>query len=186
MARFAPVLAAFFLVAPGLAEAQIADAATARSELDALQHESEGVYSGLADVRRHLRGLGIYGLDEMGSARLVLTFEDHFGGLAPVSATFALDGARLFTSMDAAQIESGAIYAGPVPSGPHVLTMELRYRGDVLYTTGYRTTITSSYAFGTSLDRTTHLRVIGHDTSVFAAPADRWTVDYATETDPRE
>lgn len=186
MVRFVPLFAVLVLAAPTLAHAQVADAASAREELEQLHRDSGEVASGLAEIRRHLLGLHVRGMDEIGAARLVLTFEDHFSGVTPLSASFALDGERLFASSDAAQIEAGAIYAGPVPSGPHVLTLELRYRGDVLYTTGYRTVITSSYAFGTSLDRTTHLRVIGHDTGVLAAPEDRYDVDFATETDPVE
>lgn len=184
--RVALALSLVSIAAPAAAQDTPTDTPSAQASLTALQHQSEEVESGLADVQRRLMLLGVRGMDETGAARLVLTFEDHFVGLAPLSATFALDGARLFTSTDRAQIEHGAIYAGPIPSGPHVLTLEMRYRGDVLYTTGYHVTITSSYAFGSTLDRTTHLRVIGHDTSIFAAPPERWTVDYVTETDPAE
>lgn len=192
MTRSATLALAVLLVsAPAAAQSSVVaspptDDASAAAQLRTLGHASEEVSSGLADVHRRLMLLGVRGMDEMGAARLVLTFEDHFVGLAPLSATFALDGARLFTSSDPAQIEHGAIYDGAVPSGPHVLTLELRYRGDILYTTGYRIGMTSSYAFGTSLDRTTRVRVIGHDTGVFAAPPDRWTVDFVNETDPAE
>jgi len=164
----------------------IADDADAHHELVSLQHGAESVSSGLADVQRQLMLLGVRSIDEIGAARLVLTFEDHFVALAPVSASFALDGARLYASSDPAQIENGAIYSGPVPSGTHVLTLDLRYRGELLYTTSYRIDITSSYAFATPFGRTTHVRVIGHDRDLFAAPPDRWRVDFVTEADPAE
>lgn len=171
---------------PAAAQDAPTDTLTATSALTSLQHQSEEVESGLADVRRRLMLLGVRGMDERGAARLVLTYEDHYVGLAPLSATFSLDGQRLFTSTDPARIEQGAIYAGAVPSGPHVLTLEMHYRGEMLYTTGYHVAITSSYAFDTTLDRTTRIHVIGHDTSLFAPPPDRWTVDYLNETDPVE
>ena len=49
----------------------------------------------------------------------------------------------------------------------------------------FKVTIPESQVDST-LDRTTHVRVIGHDTGIFAAPPDRWTVDYVNETDPAE
>lgn len=159
-------------------------AASAHDELARLHRSSEEVESGLADVRRRLALMGVRGMDGLGgAARLVLTFEDHFAGLTPISAAFALDGQRLYTSADAAQIERGAIFTGAIPSGPHVLTLELRYRGDILYTTGYQATITSSYTFQTSLGQTTRLRVIGHDTGPLAPFEERWTIGFETETE---
>ena len=173
-------------LAPASSSAQEASTAFASSQLRTLQHDSEEVESGLAAVRRELLSVGVRGNDSILAAHLVLTFEDHFALLSPISATFALDGVRLFTSTDRAEIESGAIYSGAIPSGPHVLSLELRYQGDVLYTTGYRYAITSSHVFGTTLGRTTHVRVIGHDRDVVAAPADRYGIEYATTTDPVE
>ena len=178
-----------FVLALGAAPASaqtITDDASAADSLRELQHGAESVSSGLAEVQRSLLGIRWRGADEVGSARLVLTYEDHFVGLTPIAARFSLDGQSIYTTTDAAAIERGQIYAGPIPSGPHVLTMELRYRGDILYTTGYRIALRSSYGFATPLDRTTHVRVIGHDRSPFAAPPDRWTVDFAAETDPTE
>src|ERR1700760_1081870 len=108
---------------PASAQA-IADDASAQGALRDLQHGAEAVSSGLADVQRSLLGIRWRGADEIGSARLVLTYEDHFSGLAPVAARFSLDGQSIFASTDAAQIENGAIYSGPLPSGQHVLTLE--------------------------------------------------------------
>lgn len=184
MARFSSLsvlLALSALASPAAAQSAIEP----HAQLVTLEHESEEVQSGLAAIRRELMRMGLRSTDEMGAARLVLTLEDHFVGLSPVSAMFSVDGQPLFHSSDRAEIEGGAIFTGAIPSGPHILSVRLEYRGDVLYTTGYHTRIVSSYAFDTTLGRTTHVRVIGHDTSVLAAPPDRWTVDYAVETDPR-
>lgn len=188
MVRSSPALAALLLLlalpsARAAAQAPIGSDESAQLELQRLHRSSEEVTSGLADVRRRLALLGVRGMDGLGgAARLVLTFEDHFTGASPLAASFALDGQRLFTSTDAAQIEHGAIFAGAIPSGPHVLTLELRYHGDVLYTADYQSTITSSYAFQTSLGQTTRLRVIGHDTSLLAPYDERWTIGYETDT----
>lgn len=192
MARRTPTLAALLILlalpsARAEAQSAVASDESAQQELQRLHRSSEEVTSGLADVRRRLSLLGVRGMDELGgAARLVLTFEDHFTMIAPLSAMFSLDGQRIFTSADPQQIEGGAIFTGAIPSGPHVLTLELRYRGELLYTTQYETTFTSSYAFQTSLGQTTHLRVIGHDTSLLAPIPDRWTIGYETETAPTE
>jgi hypothetical protein len=179
------VFALAFMLAPLPTFAQTADASPAE-QLRRLDHQALEVGSGLAAVRRELLALGVRGNDTIGAAQLSLRFVDHFVALSPVSATFSLDGQRLFTSADAHQIELGEIYTGAVPSGPHVLSVDLRYRGEVLYTTGYQFHFTSSYSFDAPLDRTTHIEVIGHDRDMFAAPDQRYGLEYSLTSDPTE
>lgn len=173
----------------GVARAQSADPddpMSPHAQLRTLSHEAQEVSSGLAAIRRELGLLQLREMDDVGAAQLELTLEDHFFGMTAVSAMFSIDGAVLYQSSDPAQIETGHVFTGAITSGPHVLSVELVYRGDILYTTGLRARIRSSRVFDTSLGRTTHVRVVGHDTGVLAAPPTRWTVDYAIETDPAD
>jgi hypothetical protein len=161
------------------------DRATADVQLEAMRHDLGEVEDGLFRVREALMLMTVRGVSETGAARLVLTFEDHFVGLTPTSATFSLDGTPIFATTVAARIEAGAIYQGPIPSGPHVLTLALDYQGDVLYTTGYRVHIDSSETFTTEMGETVRVRVIGHDEGPLVPLEDRATVDYVVATDPR-
>jgi hypothetical protein len=160
------------------------DRATADVRLEAMRHDLGEVQDGLFRVREALMLMGVRGVTETGAARLVLTYEDHFLGLSPTAATFSLDGEPIFATTEAARIEAGEVYQGAIPSGPHVLTLSLDYRGDVLYTTGYRLHIESSETFSTSMGETVRVRVIGHDVGPLAPLEDRATVDYVIATDP--
>jgi hypothetical protein len=162
------------------------DRATADVQLEAMSHELGAIEDGLFRVREALLLMNVRSITETGAARLVLTYEDRFAGLTPLSATFSLDGSPIFTTTEATRIEGGAIYQGAIPSGPHVLTLSLDYQGDVLYTTGYRVHIESSETFGASIGETVRVRVLGHDASPLAPLQDRATVDYVVSTDPAQ
>ena len=187
--RFTWLALALFLV--GLAEPSAAaaqpdtalDRAAAEVQLESMRSELGEVQDGLFRVREALMLLGVRSITETGAARLVLTYEDHFAGLAPTAATFSLDGVPIFSTTEAARIEAGAIYQGAIPSGTHVLTLALDYRGDVLYTTGYRLRIASSETFRTAIGETVRVRVIGHDRGPLAPIEERATIDYAISTD---
>lgn len=184
---FAIALCLVAVLGPEVAAAQqepSMDRATADVQLEAMQHELGEIEDGLFRVREALLMMNVRSITETGAARLVLTFEDHFVGLAPTAATFSLDGMPIFSTTEAARIEAGAIYQGAIPSGPHVLTLALDYRGDVLYTTGYRLRIESSETFSTRMGETVRVRVIGHDVGPLVPMEERATVDYVISTDP--
>ena len=87
----AMVLVLVTVSAPAAALAQEApmDRATADVQLESMRHELGTIDDGLFRVREALMLMGVRSITETGAARLVLTYEDHFAGLAPTVATFS-------------------------------------------------------------------------------------------------
>ncbi len=88
------------------------------------------------------------------------------------SVRVALDGKPVFSRQDITSAKEARkrhwpIFSGPVPPGPHVLTVELRWRGYghgvFNYLRGYRFRVLSSFSFQATEGTKTTIRVIAYE-----------------------
>lgn len=88
-----------------------------------------------------------------------------------ISAAYYLDGAPIFKKVD---LEGGLdekdefeIYSGNVVPGPHLISVQLQYRGHGFgifsYLEGYRFNIKSSYSFNAEEGKITDIKVVGYE-----------------------
>ncbi len=88
------------------------------------------------------------------------------------SVRFALDGKPVFSRQDITSAKEARkrhwpIFSGPIPPGPHVLTVELRWRGYghgvFKYLRGYRFRVLSSFSFQATEGTKTTIKVIAYE-----------------------
>jgi len=88
-----------------------------------------------------------------------------------ISAAYYLDGAPIFKKVDTegglGEREEFEIYSGNVVPGPHLISVQLQYRGHGFgifsYLEGYRFKIKSSYSFNAEEGKITDIKVVGYE-----------------------
>jgi hypothetical protein len=96
-----------------------------------------------------------------------------------ISVRYALDGKGLYGKEDIgdtklAKAKKVPIFAGPIPPGPHVLTVELKWRGHgygvFSYLRGYRFRVLSSHSFRATEGTETYIRVKAYEKGNMTTP----------------
>ena len=105
--------------------------------------------------------------------QLVVVLDHRMGSsFRLTSVRFALDGKPVFSRQDIVDAKEATrrhwpIFTGPVPPGPHVLTVELRWRGYghklFSYVRGYRFKVLSSFSFKAAEGTETQIRVVAYE-----------------------
>jgi len=88
-----------------------------------------------------------------------------------ISAAYYLDGAPIFKKVDLEgsldEKKEFEIYAGNVVPGPHLISVQLQYRGHGFgifsYLEGYRFKVKSSYSFNAEEGKITDIKVVGYE-----------------------
>lgn len=108
----------------------------------------------------------------VGGAQSVLVFQNRMSqSYLLVKATFALDGAPIFSRIDEegdlGREQDFEIYNGSIVPGEHTLTVNLEYRGHgygvFSYLRGYRFRVRSTYAFTVPEGRQATIQVVGYE-----------------------
>lgn len=96
-----------------------------------------------------------------------------------ISVRYALDGKGIYGKEDIgdtklAKAKRTPIFSGPIPPGPHVLTVELKWRGHgygvFSYLRGYRFRVLSSHSFRASEGTETYIRVRAYEKGNMTTP----------------
>jgi hypothetical protein len=96
-----------------------------------------------------------------------------------ISVRYALDGKGIYGKEDIgdtklAKAKRTPIFSGPIPPGPHVLTVELKWRGHgygvFSYLRGYKFRVLSSHSFRASEGTETFIRVRAYEKGNMTTP----------------
>jgi len=106
-------------------------------------------------------------------AQLIVVLDHKMGSsFVLTSVRFAMDGKPVFsrpdiTSSREANRHHWTIFSGPVPPGPHVITVELKWHGNghrvFGYLRGYKFRVLSSFSFKAAEGTQTQIRVIAYE-----------------------
>ncbi len=131
----------------------------------------------------------------VGGAQSVLVFQNRMSqSYQLVKATFALDGAPIFTRIDEegdlSEQEEFEIYNGSIVPGEHTVTVNLEYRGHgygvFSYLRGYRFRVRSTYSFTVPEGRQARIQIVGYEKGGPTVPLEeRPAVRYIERVEPR-
>lgn len=190
-------------VAPAPAEGQAARSAEEQNDLKVrtLEERVSDLKEKIFRTKARLMNLQemVIGGDITTGAKAVLVHRNEMGaGFYLESATYALDGAPVFSKVDKdgdlGRREEVEVFNGRVVPGNHQLSVQLVYRGHgyglFSYLKGYRFKVQSSYTFSAESGKAMTVKVVGFEKGGFTSdlqdrPAVRYDVDVQREDPSR-